>query len=116
MTTVVIDVQTLDESHADFVRSWETQNFDPTPRISFVSYELMHKILAPNRMTIIQAMTGAGRLSIREVARRVNRDFKGVHTDVTALINNGIVEKSEDGKVVFPYDDIHFDFRISSAA
>lgn len=116
MRTVVIEVKPLEGSHRGIVDMLESGGADPTPRIGFVSWELFHRVLAPNRMTIIKTMTGAGPLSIREVARRTGRDFKGVHTDVTALINNGILEKSADGKVEFPFDDIHFDFRMSSAA
>jgi predicted transcriptional regulator len=52
-------------------------------------------------------------MSIREVARRVGRDFKGVHTDVKTLAGNGILRKTADGRVVFPYDRIHFDFEIA---
>jgi predicted transcriptional regulator len=88
---------------------------DPTPRLSFISYELMHKVLAPNRMTIVQSMTGQGPLSIREVARRVGRDFKGVHSDVTTLLRNGVLEKLADGRVIFPYSRIHFDFEFGAA-
>jgi predicted transcriptional regulator len=117
MKTVVIDVRSLDDAFDAVERAWEGgKAADSTPRLSFVSYELMHKVLAPHRIGIVRAMAGAGPLSIREVARRVGRDFKGVHTDVAALLNNGIVAKTEDGKVIFPYDNIHVEFDISSAA
>ncbi|MDP1732704.1 MAG: transcriptional regulator [Devosia sp.] len=112
----MIDVRTLDQALDDVVTVWETGAAEPHAHLSFESYEALHKVLAPNRMAIIRAMIGAGPLSIREVARRVGRDFKGVHTDVTHLIKNGVIDKAADGKVVFPYDDIHFDFRLSSAA
>jgi predicted transcriptional regulator len=116
MKTVVIEVKSLEESHREIRELLRSGNVDPIPRISFVSWELFHKILAPNRVAVIQAMTGAGPLSIREVARRVGRDFKGVHTDVTALIANGILERTDDGKVVFPYDNIRVEFDLPSAA
>ena len=116
MKTIVVDVCTLEESLDDFKRVWETGIADHNPRLSFVSWALLHKVLAPARIDILRAMGGAGPLSIREVARRVGRDFKGVHTDITSLIVNGVVEKTEDGKVVFPYDNIHVEFDISSAA
>lgn len=61
----------------------------------------LHRALAPNRMDIVSEMTGAGPLSIREVARRVGRDFKGVHSDVTVLASNGVIDRADDGKVVF---------------
>jgi predicted transcriptional regulator len=60
-------------------------------------------------------MTGAGELSIREVARRVGRDVKAVHGDMAALMACGIVEKTERGKVVFPYDAVHVDFLLQAA-
>ena len=115
MKTVVIEVKSVEDSHREIVELLERGGAVPTPRIGFVTYELFHNVLAPNRMAVIRAMAGAGPLSIREVARRVGRDFKGVHTDVTALLNNGLVEKTVEGTVVFPYDRIHVDFEIGAA-
>ena len=84
-------------------------------RISFISVDLMWKILTPKRWEIIRAMTGAGPLSIREVGRRVGRDVKAVHGDVTALIKAGVINKTEEGKIEFPYDRVHVDFEIKAA-
>ena len=116
MTTLEVDVQSLEMGLRADAAAWKSGRHDPTPRLSFVSWALLHKVLAPARIDILRAMGGAGPLSIREVARRVGRDFKGVHTDITSLIVNGVVEKTEDGKVLFPYDNIHVEFDISSAA
>ncbi|MGL4926546.1 MAG: glycosyl transferase family 1 [Plesiomonas shigelloides] len=84
--------------------------------LTFPSVQLLWKVLSPKRMDIINAMTGAGELSIREVARKVGRDFKAVHTDMQALLNAGVVDKAESGAVVFSYDRVHVDFFMSSAA
>ena len=116
MSTVVVSVKPLEQSRREVRELMASGTGDPVPRINFVSWELFHRTLAPNRMSIIRTMAGAGPMSIREVARRVGRDFKGVHSDVTALAKGGIVERTEDGKVVFPYDNIHFEFDISAAA
>ena len=83
---------------------------------SFPTYEALHKGLAPNRMAILRTMMGQGPLSIREIARRVGRDFKGVHTDVTSMLSQGLLYKSEDGRLVFPFDAIRFDFTLPSPA
>lgn len=117
MNTVVISVKSLDQSRKEtqeLIRGRRGEG-NSVPRINFVSWDLFHRVLAPNRMAVVSAMTGAGPLSIREVARRVGRDFKGVHTDVTALLNTGVIEKTEEGLVVFPYDEIHFDFVMRGA-
>src|SRR3954453_13207853 len=84
MSTVTISVMPLAQSRAQLRELARSGKDDPVSRINFVNWELFHRVLAPNRMAIVQAMAGAGPLSIREVARRVGRDFKGVHTDVTA--------------------------------
>lgn len=84
--------------------------------ISFVSVELFSKVLTPKRWEIIKAMTGQGPMSIREAARRVARDVKGVHGDVHGLLKAGVLERTEDGRIVFPYDAIHVDFTITKAA
>jgi predicted transcriptional regulator len=75
----------------------------------------MWKILTPKCWEIIRAMTGAGPLSIREVARRVTCDVKAVHGDVTAQIKAGVIDKTDEGKVDFPYDRVHVDFEIKAA-
>ena len=51
-------------------------------------------------------------MSIREAARRIDRDVKAVHGDVQALLNAGVLWKTESGKIVFPFDTIHVDFML----
>jgi len=84
--------------------------------ISFASVELLWKVLTAKRWEIIRAMTGQGEMSIRELARRVNRDVKAVHGDVQALLNAGVLERTNNGAVNFPYDAVHVDFTVSKAA
>jgi hypothetical protein len=38
-----------------------------------------------------------------------------VHTDVTALINAGVIDRTEAGAVTFPYDAVHVDFIVKAA-
>ena len=56
--------------------------------------------------------TGAGPLSIREIARRAERDVKAVH----ALLDAGILDRTEGGEIVFPYEAVHVDFTLYAAA
>jgi predicted transcriptional regulator len=81
-------------------------------RISFASWKLLHDVFTDKRVTIINKMRGAGALSIREVARRADRDVKAVHGDVQALLKAGILEKTDDGGVVFPFDAVHIDVKL----
>lgn len=115
MKTVVLEVKTLKDSARDFARAWKSGKAEKEARISFASAELLWEVLTAKRWEILKAMTGQGALSIREIARRVERDVKAVHADVHALLGAGVLEKTEDG-VVFPYEKIHVDFTLNAVA
>ncbi|EIQ9369598.1 glycosyl transferase family 1 [Salmonella enterica] len=115
MTTLNIRVTTIDEINARFIATTEGDSSAGGHFLSFLSWDLLHDTLSPNRMAIIKSMTGIGEVSIREVARRVNRDVRAVHSDVKKLMAQGVIEKGEKG-VIFPYDAVHFDFRIEHHA
>jgi predicted transcriptional regulator len=72
--------------------------------------------LNPNRWAILCALTGAGSLGVREVARRVDRDIKGVHTDAQQLVQCGLIDKLSDGKLHFPYDAVRVELAFEAAA
>ncbi len=115
MNTVRIEVKDLQGVLADVSRAWETGEPAETT-ISFESLEALWKILSPRKMEILQAMSGAGPMGIREVSRKLGRDVSAVHRDIQALISAGILQRTEDGKVLFPYDRVHVDFMLQGAA
>lgn len=82
--------------------------------ICFPTYERLATVMNPKRVEIVQAMMGQGALSIREVARRVDRDVKAVHGDVQKLLQTGVLEKTDEGRVVCPYDEVRFNFGLKS--
>jgi predicted transcriptional regulator len=84
--------------------------------ISFPSVDLLWRVLTKNRWEALRVMTGQGAMTLREIARRLGRDVKGVHTDVHALIDAGLVRRDKSGKFVFPYDAVHVDFTLTAAA
>lgn len=113
MNTVTLDVQSLENNLQDLAVAWKSGQ-SSSPRISFDSPELLWQVLTAKRWEILRVMTGAGELAIREVARRVKRDVKAVHGDIHALLNAGLLQKTEAG-IVFPYHAIHVDFMLEAA-
>lgn len=85
-------------------------------RISFESFELLWKVLAPNRMALVQTLTGAGPVTLREAARRVGRDVRAVHSDVHLLLRAGVLRKDDEGRIEFPHTGVHVDFTLKAAA
>lgn len=115
MRTLRIRIESLEDTGRAVAEAVGAGRTEKEAGLSFPSYEAMHRILSPKRLDIVRAMAGQGALSIREVARRVGRDFKGVHGDVTALIKAGVIDRDPAG-VVFPYDEIRVAFDIRAAA
>jgi len=50
------------------------------------------------------------------LARALGRDVKRVHDDASAMIEIGMVEKTPEGKLTVPFDEIRADFVMKSAA
>jgi predicted transcriptional regulator len=84
-------------------------------RISFASPELLFRLLTAKRWELIRALTGAGAVTIREAARRVDRDVKAVHGDVQVLLKSGILQKAVNGLIIFPFDAIRVDVMLRAA-
>jgi predicted transcriptional regulator len=115
MNTLTVRIESLQDVAGAIRRTLTQGQAESSAGLSFVDYETMHRVLSPKRLDIVRAMAGQGPLAYREVARRVERDFKGVHSDLTALIQAGVVDRTEDG-VLFPYDALHFEFDIRASA
>lgn len=62
------------------------------------------KTLSPARFQLLESLRAAGPLSIYELAKRLQRDYKNVHTDVTQLAALGLIERDSDGLVSVPWD------------
>jgi predicted transcriptional regulator len=115
MKTVVLDVRFPNDAMANFIRVWKAGKREKAARITFATPELLWKVLTAKRWQLLKTMCGAGPLSIREAARRVGRDVKAVHTDVTALLNTGVLDRVEDGRVIFPFDSVKVEFLLHAA-
>lgn len=115
MKIVTLDVRAPSEAMADFTQGWKTGKPQRSARISFATPELLWKVLTEKRWELLKALCGAGPVSIREAARRVGRDVKAVHGDVTALLNAGVLGRTEDGQIVFPFDAVKVEFLLQAA-
>jgi len=113
MRTVTLEISSREKINKRFLQAFEGE-----PQGEFISFEspaLLFKVLSGKRWELLKIMTGAGPMAIREVARRLGRDVKVVHKDVHALLDTGLLQKTEDGRIVFPFDAVHVDFILKAA-
>ncbi len=115
MKTVVLEVRTLARTLDDAARAMKTGRAERDTRIGFATPELLWQVLSAKRWELLKALCGAGPMSIREAARRVGRDVKAVHGDVTALLNAGVLTRNDDGAIEFPYEAVKVEFMLEAA-
>jgi predicted transcriptional regulator len=84
-------------------------------RVSFASVDLLWKVLTPKRWAVLKALAGQDGVTIREAARRVGRDVKAVHGDIHALLDAGLLDRADDGRILFGYDAVKVDFTLQAA-
>lgn len=113
MRTVTLGIASKEASNSRFLKALGGE--EQGAFITFDSPALLFKVLSGKRWDLLKMMTGAGPLSIREASRRLGRDVKAVHGDMHALVAAGILQRTEDGKMLFPFDAIHVDFMLKAA-
>lgn len=115
MKIVTLDVRAPSDAMNDIVRTWKSGKPETSARISFATPELLWRVLTAKRWELLKALCGAGPVSIREAARRADRDVKAVHADVTALLKAGVLDRAKGGGVVFPYEAVKVEFMLKAA-
>lgn len=115
MNTVVLEVRSLSEALAAAAVAMNDGSAETEARISFATPELLWRVLTAKRWELLKILCGAGPVSIREAARRVGRDVKAVHSDVTGLLDAGVLTRRPDGRIEFPYDTVKVEFLLHAA-
>lgn len=113
MSEVRIRVESADEFFGNAVEmAKRLDRGDP----AFESMELLLKVLTPNRWTLLRTLRAQGPSSIRALSQAIKRDYRGVHADVAALLAAGLVERTNDNKIVVPWSRITAEMTVDVAA
>ena len=83
-------------------------------RLSFESLATLLRSLTPVRCTLLEQLKRDGPLSINELTRRLERHYKNVHTDVTRLIELGLIERRNDRQVEVVWDVITAEMKLAA--
>ena len=115
MKTVILDVRPPEQAMTDMGTALRMGKAQKNARISFATPELLWKVLTAKRLELLKALCGAGPVTMREAARRVGRDVKAVHTDATALLLAGVLDRTSEGRIEFPYEAVKVEFLLQAA-
>ena len=101
----------LDRFEAAWNRVQEGRAMRPLEVLSFADLPSLLRTLSPARWVLLQKLHSEGPLSIYELAKRLERDYKNVHTDVTQLAGIGLIERRADGLVAVAWDLLRAELR-----
>lgn len=80
--------------------------------VGFADVGQLFAVFTPRRWELLAALRQSGPLSIAELARQLERDYKNVYSDVGKLTAWQAIEKNEAGQVFTPYSEISVDVRL----
>ena len=120
MSEVKLHVETLDtfmKRTMDMARKLDRgERKRGKSHISFESMEDFLRVLTPNRWTLLRALRASGATSIRALAKALERDYRGVHADVVALVDAGLIARDEKGAISVPWSRVTAEMAIDVAA
>ena len=96
----------LDRFEAAWNRAAEGRKARAISVLSMKDLPLLLRTLSPARWSLLERLKAQGPLSIYELAKRLERDYKNVHTDVTRLAELGLIERRADGSVSVPWETV----------
>jgi predicted transcriptional regulator len=96
----------LDRFEAAWNRAAEGRKPKAIAVLSMQDLPLLLRTLSPARWLLLERLKAQGPVSIYELAKRLERDYKNVHTDVTRLAELGLIERRADGSVSVPWETV----------
>ena len=102
----------LDRFEAAWHRVAEGRAMRSLEVLSFPDLPMALKTLSPARWALLQKLREEGPLSIYELAKRLGRVYKNVHTDVTQLASIRLIERQADAKVTVPWDLLRAELKL----
>ncbi len=115
-----IDISVLKSNAAlrAFAETWHAAEAgqEVVPRLTFGSLRELFSAITEKRLELLRHVAVHEGLNVRQLAQSLGRDYKNVHTDVTGLVELGLLERGADGTLFAPYDEIVIHAGIRDAA
>jgi predicted transcriptional regulator len=74
--------------------------------LSFESARALFAELTPARLDLLDTLRRVGPCSVYALAKAAERNYSNVHADVARMEELGLIERSEDGEVLVPFETV----------
>lgn len=111
-----IGVEEADSGYERFVKAWHKAEAGKSKQaeihLNFEDFTILAAVLTPKRLELMRILRKDGPLSVRSLAKQLERDYKNVHSDVSVLEDVSLIQRTEDGLLVAPWDVIDAHVRL----
>jgi predicted transcriptional regulator len=105
-----IGTESADRGFERFAEAWQhaerDELTDTEVHLNFEDLSMLLAVLTPRRLDVMKTLRKQGPLSIRALAKHLERNYKNVHADVRALEDVSLLERTEAGTFQAPWDVI----------
>jgi predicted transcriptional regulator len=110
-TDIKVQIKGERESAQEFIDTWKKAEKGvlpekPIQRIYFQDLQTLLKVLTPRRLELLKKLYDQEPMSIRALAKKLQRDYKNVHQDVQALEQIGLVSRTPEHRLSVPWGRI----------
>lgn len=111
-----IGVEDADRGFERFVKAWHKAETSETGQaeihLNFEDFAMLAAVLTPKRLELMKTLRQHGPLSVRALAKQLERNYKNVHAEVGILEDVGLIQRTGEGLLVAPWDVIDAHVRL----
>lgn len=78
----------------------------PDFHLSFESARSLFAELTPARLDLLDTLRRVGPCSVYALAKAAGRNYSNVHTDVARMEALGLIDRTEAGELLVPYESV----------
>jgi predicted transcriptional regulator len=78
----------------------------PEFHLSFESARSLFAELTPARLDLLDTLRRIGPCSVYALAKKAERNYSNVHTDVARLEELGLIDRTDDGEILVPFESV----------
>lgn len=105
--------EVLDSFEGAWNQLAEGRRLVPLRVLAFADLPLLLHSLTPARWALLERLRADGPLSVYELAKRLRRDYKNVHTDVARLAALGLIVRHAHACVSVDWDALYAELRLA---
>jgi predicted transcriptional regulator len=82
--------------------------------LNFTDGATMLSTLSEKRMELLMFLHKSKAMNIKQLAKKLNRDYSNVHGDVKLLLRYGLLEKNKDQNIFVPWDELAIELPLAA--